>query len=93
MAEYIVELITEPTGEAMDSLWRGELIQRLPAMSAMSGLSQDGHLGVWFDVEAPDLVAAIRDAVDIFCGVADEIGGADFRFRKITAGRPDEFDD
>lgn len=93
MREYVVEIVTEPTGEAMDDLLRAEIIQRLPTARASSGLSQDGHLAIRFGVQGEGPEDALRTGLAMFREVTLELGHFSFRLRKLTAGPPDEFDD
>jgi hypothetical protein len=90
MPEYMLEIVTEPTGEAMDEALRGEIIQRLG--DAEAGHSLDGHLGIRMRVWGDDPESALREGLQLFRDVIAELFGLQFRVRKVCVGPPSEFE-
>lgn len=91
--EYVVEIITQPTGHAMDDVLKMNLSQHIPAGFVSVGLSADGHLAVRFDVdgtESPD--QALTLGLEIFKMVMDHLD-CPYVLRKLTVGPHEEFDD
>lgn len=89
MPEYLLEIITEPTGDALNEGTRQAVVERLGEASA--GFSPDGHLGIRIrELTASGAEKALSIGLEIFHDVTHGMG---LRLRKITIGPPDEFDD
>jgi hypothetical protein len=89
MPEYLLEIITEPTGDALNEGTRQAVIERFGEASA--GFSPNGHLGIRIrELSASGAEEALRTGLEIFHDVTDGMG---LRLRKITIGPPHEFDD
>jgi hypothetical protein len=83
--EYTVEIVTEPTGEALDRDFRMNFVQRLPTIQASIGLSQDGNFAARLEVNAADPEAALKLGLELFRQTADQFGLAPRVRRLIVA--------